>query len=70
MAARASKQAVDDFMSGTIATDRDHKSIAGGSGVLGGIAAPGGLDDVDSDTRTSTGGGTALPEAAGPTATG
>ena len=57
-------------MRGAIAAHGDDEAIARRGGVVRGIAAPGGLNDIRDDARRGTGGGTALPEAAGSTATG
>ena len=69
-AAGAAKQAVDDFMGGAVAAHRDHESIAGRGSVVRGIAAPRSLHDLDGNPHRGAGGGAALPEAAGSTATG
>src|SRR6266849_6754217 len=64
----ASQQAVDDFMGGAVATHGDDQAIAGRRGVVGGIAAPRGLDDLEGHAGTRD--RTAAPEAAGSPATG
>src|SRR5438445_355033 len=60
---RAAQQAVDDFMGGAVATDRDHQPVAGRGGVVGGIPPSPGLDDLE--VQIGAGFRTATPEAAG-----
>src|SRR5436305_4573922 len=64
---RAAQQAVDDFMGGTVATDRDHQPFAGRSGIVGRVAPAPGLDDFKA--QISARGRTVTPEAAGSAAT-
>jgi len=54
-------------MGGAIATHRDHESIAGRGRVVGGIAAPSGLDDLEG--QPSARDGAVAPEAEGSPAT-
>src|SRR5438876_9300920 len=44
---RAAQQAVDDFMGGAVATDRDHQPVAGRGGVVGSIPPAPGLEDLE-----------------------
>src|SRR5256886_5722279 len=60
---RAAQQAVDDFMGGAVATDRDYQPLASRGGVVGGIPPSPGLDDLE--VQIVAGFRTATPEAAG-----
>jgi hypothetical protein len=61
-----SKQSVDDLMGGPVATDGNDEPVACRGGVLGGIAALAGLDNLEVQVRA--GRRTAAPEATGPPA--
>jgi hypothetical protein len=66
MGRRASQQAVDDFVGGAIATNRDHQPITGRCGKVGRVAPAPGLDDLE--IQIGAGCRTPPPEAAGSTA--
>src|SRR3989441_10182113 len=63
---RAPEQAIDDFMGRAVAAARDYQPIAGRGGIVGHVAPPPGLDDLEA--QIGAGCRTPPPEAAGSTA--